>query len=68
MGIFHLMEIIKSKAPSAIKQIPLAQYANKVVACDAPMAMYQFLISTMFIKKGYFGVQQMKAKDGSNTA
>ena len=68
MGIFHLMDLIKSKAPTAIQQIPLSQFSNKVVACDAPMAMYQFLTSTLFIKKGFFGVQHMKAKDGSNTA
>jgi len=46
MGIYKLMSLIEKKAPSAIKQVEMHMYAGKVVACDASMAIYQFLIAT----------------------
>jgi len=42
------MNLINEKAPSAVTKVPLENYAGKVIACDASMAMYQFMIATQF--------------------
>jgi flap endonuclease-1 len=46
MGIQKLMTLIQEKAPKAVKTINLELLTGKVVACDASMAIYQFLIAT----------------------
>ena len=46
MGIHKLMTLITEKSPKAIKSIDLDMITGKVVACDASMAIYQFLIAT----------------------
>ena len=46
MGIKQLMNIINEKASKAVKKMTLSDYSGKVIACDASMAMYQFLIAT----------------------
>ena len=46
MGIHKLMTLINEKAPKAVKMVQLEMLTGKTVACDASMAMYQFLIST----------------------
>jgi flap endonuclease-1 len=46
MGIKQLMSLIQEKAPKAIKQVQMDMLTGKVVACDASMAIYQFLIAT----------------------
>jgi flap endonuclease-1 len=66
MGIHKLMSLIDEKAPKAIKEIKLDILTGKVVAIDASMAMYQFLISTQTISKGY-GVSELKDKEGNLT-
>jgi len=61
------MKLINEKAPRAIKNNTMDVYATKVVACDASMAIYQFLIATQTLKQG-FGVQEMTDQDGNLTA
>lgn len=39
MGIYKLMDLIKEKAPDAIRQAQLDLFSGKVVACDASMVM-----------------------------
>jgi 5'-3' exonuclease len=46
MGIKQLMTVINEKARKAVRKVHLSQYAGKVIACDASMAMYQFLMAT----------------------
>lgn len=46
MGIHKLMTLIQEKAPKAVKTITLDYLTGKVIACDASMAIYQFLIAT----------------------
>lgn len=48
MGIKQLMNIINEKAPSAVRKVPLEQFSGRTIACDASMAMYQFLIATQY--------------------
>ena len=59
MGIQKLMTLIQEKAPRAVKQVHLDHMTGKVVACDASMAIYQFLIATQ-------GFNRMGAAAGSN--
>ena len=66
MGIHKLMSLIEEKAPKAIKEIQLDMLTGKVVAIDASMAIYQFLISTQTLSKGY-GVTELRDKDGNLT-
>lgn len=37
MGIYKLMDLIREKAPDAIRTVQLDIFAGKVVACDASM-------------------------------
>jgi XPG N-terminal domain len=46
MGIKQLMQIINEKASKAVKKMQLNAYSGKIIACDASMAIYQFLIAT----------------------
>lgn len=66
MGIHKLMTLIDEKAPNAVKEIQLDTLTGKVLAIDASMAIYQFLISTQTLSKG-FGVVELKDKDGNLT-
>ena len=50
MGIHKLMTLIQEKAPKAIKTMHLDMLTGKVIACDASMAIYQFLIATQTMK------------------
>lgn len=51
MGIKQLMQLINEKASNAVRLLPLERYSGQIVACDASMAMYQFLIATQFSSK-----------------
>ena len=66
MGIHKLMTLIQEKAPKAIKQIQLDYLTGKVVACDASMAIYQFLIATQTMKQG-MGITEMRDSEGNLT-
>lgn len=66
MGIHKLMSLIEEKAPKAIKEIQLDLLTGKTVAIDASMSIYQFLISTQTLSKG-FGVSELRDKDGNLT-
>ena len=68
MGIHKLMSLIQEKAPRAVKQINLDLLTGKVVACDASMAIYQFLIATQgFSKMGVPGVSELRDNEGNLT-
>ena len=68
MGIAKLMQLIQEKAPRAVKQINLDLLTGKVVACDASMAIYQFLIATQsFSKMGVPGVSELRDNEGNLT-
>ena len=65
MGIHKLMTLINDKAPKAIKEIQLDTLTGKTVCIDASMSIYQFLISTQTLSKG-FGVTELRDKDGNH--
>ena len=67
MGIHKLMTLITEKAPKAVKQMHLDMITGKVVACDASMAIYQFLIATQTMKEG-FGIGELRDSEGNLTA
>jgi len=68
MGIQKLMTLIQEKAPRAVKQINLDVLTGKVIACDASMAIYQFLIATQsFSKMGVPGISELRDNDGNLT-
>lgn len=66
MGIHRLMALLKEKCPKAIKEIDIKALTGYKVACDASMAIYQFLISTQGVIKGY-GLSELTDKDGNLT-
>ncbi|KAJ0394553.1 hypothetical protein P43SY_010605 [Pythium insidiosum] len=46
MGIKGLMKLLQEEAPACIREIPqMSQLAGRIVALDASMALYQFLIA-----------------------
>jgi flap endonuclease-1 len=66
MGIKQLMTLINEKAPKAVKHIQMDMLTGKVVACDASMAIYQFIIATQTAKSG-FGVTELTDDNGNLT-
>ena len=66
MGIHKLMTLITEKAPKAIKSIQLDMLTGKIVACDASMAIYQFLIATQTMKQG-MGIGELRDEEGNLT-
>lgn len=38
------MRIINDNAPSAVKETKISSYTGRIVAIDASMAIYQFLV------------------------
>ena len=66
MGIKQLMNLINEKAPGAVARVPLESYQGKVIACDASMAIYQFMIATQFQPQRGFHI--LTDDGGSTTA
>lgn len=66
MGINKLMTLIQEKAPKAVKTMQLDLLTGKVVACDASMAIYQFLIATQSLKQG-MGIGELRDAEGNLT-
>jgi len=66
MGIKQLMSLLQEKAPGCIKKIQLEGLTGYTVACDASMAMYQFLVATQGMNQ-VSGLTEMTDKDGNRT-
>ena len=62
------MQLLTDKAPDSISSLTLEHLAGKVIACDASIAMYQFLISTATAAKNTAGVKQLTDPQGNPTA
>ena len=45
MGIKNLMKLINDEAPGCVKDVPVSSYTGRIVAIDASMSLYQFLIA-----------------------
>ena len=45
MGIKGLMKLLSDNAPDCVKERAISHYFNRVVAIDASMTLYQFLIA-----------------------
>ena len=55
MGIKGLMRIINDNVPSAVKETAISSYTGRVVAIDASMAIYQFLVRIfLFFRRRVF--------------
>jgi flap endonuclease-1 len=67
MGIKQLMSLIQDKSPKAIKSMNMDMLAGKVVAVDASMAIYQFLIATQTFSQGRPGVGELRDEEGNLT-
>mmetsp|Transcript_21761 Transcript_21761/g.34939 ORF Transcript_21761/g.34939 Transcript_21761/m.34939 type:complete len:390 (-) Transcript_21761:161-1330(-) len=52
MGIKGLSKLIQANAPNAFKEGPIKSYFGRVVALDATMALYQFLIAVRYGDQG----------------
>ena len=50
MGIKQLMHLINEKAQIAVKRMPIERYSGQIVACDASVAIYQFIAATQYSK------------------
>ncbi len=61
------MTLIQEKAPKALKQMHMDMLTGKIVACDASMAIYQFLIATQGFSKSTPGIMELKDADGNLT-
>ena len=61
------MTLIQEKAPKSVRQVQLDMMCGKVVACDASMAIYQFLIATQTVGKVVPGLQELRDADGNLT-
>ena len=45
MGIKNLMKIISDEVPGAVRELNMSQLNGRIVAIDASMALYQFMIA-----------------------
>ena len=66
MGIKQLMSLINEKAAAAVRKVPLESYVGRIIACDASMAMYQFIIATQFSSNQ--GLAMLTDDQGTPTA
>lgn len=66
MGIKQLMSLINEKAATAVRKVPLETYIGRIIACDASMAMYQFIIATQFSSSQ--GLAMLTDDQGTPTA
>ena len=46
------MSLLTEKCPKAIKETQMDMFSGKVVACDASMTIYHFIIATQAIRAG----------------
>jgi len=67
MGIKQLMSLLQEKAPGCIKKVQLDMLTGRIVACDASMAMYQFLVITQGFNQNT-GLTELTDKEGNRTA
>lgn len=65
MGIKQLSKLIKEKAPDAIRENTIKHYFNRVLAIDASMSLYSFLIS---IRTDVVESAQLKNSEGKVTS
>lgn len=56
MGIKQLMHLLNEKATAAVDKLPLEAFSGQVIACDASMAIYQFILALMQQNKQGFGM------------
>mmetsp|Transcript_18684 Transcript_18684/g.33805 ORF Transcript_18684/g.33805 Transcript_18684/m.33805 type:complete len:466 (+) Transcript_18684:351-1748(+) len=56
MGIKQLMHLLNEKAATSVDKLPLEAFAGQVIACDASMAIYQFILALMQQNKQGLGV------------
>ena len=65
MGIHKLMDLIREKAPAALRSRDINYYSGMSIALDASMAMYQFIISVQGHDNSF--LSQLTDKDGNKT-
>lgn len=61
------MMLIKAKSPEAIKCVDIKSLMGQSLACDASMAIYQFLISTQSFNKGFGRLSELTDNQGNLT-
>lgn len=68
MGIKQLMHLINEKASTAVRKMPIERYSGQIVACDASMAIYQFIAATQYSSHTSNSYVQLTDADGNLTA
>ena len=66
MGIKQLMHLLNEKASIAVRKMPIQRYSGQIVACDASMAIYQFIAATLYSNNQ--GMSQLTDSEGNLTA
>lgn len=66
MGIKQLMHLLNEKAPGSVRKMPIQRYSGQIVACDASMAIYQFIAATLYSNNQ--GISQLTDSEGNLTA
>lgn len=67
MGIKGLMKVLKEQAPSSYREVNKSKYHSKIVAIDASMQLYQFMIQVKI--EGQTGIQSnMTDQNGEVTS
>lgn len=68
MGIKGLMGLINEAAPGAVKEIAIESYTGRVVAIDASMSLYQFLIAIRSVGEGGAASSVLTNAEGEQTS
>ena len=66
MVIKQLMHLLNEKASIAVRKMPIQRYSGQIVACDASMAIYQFIAATLYSNNT--GLSQLTDSEGHLTA
>lgn len=67
MGIKGLFKLLQSDAPGSYNEKSKNVYKNKIIAIDASIAMYQFLVQIRLIQESSYS-KQLMSKDGEVTS
>lgn len=68
MGIHGLMKVIHEEAPEAVREMEVEGYTGRVVAIDASMALYQFLIAIRSAGENGTAATVLTNADGEQTS
>jgi flap endonuclease-1 len=67
MGIHKLMDLLRANSPDSIRKRDIKFFEGQILALDASMSMYQFLVSTQGISSDSNFLTSLTDDQGNKT-